>query len=159
MSIDVRPASDRDAELLARLNRPVQELHVAGRPDYFKRVDAGAVATWFRSMLRKPAVRAWIATFHGAPAGYILTVTYDRAENTFCGPRHFCEIDQIAVLSEFRRHGIARALVEQVRHEARSRAIAEVELTSWSFNNEAHAAFCALGFSPRIVRYGRTSSP
>jgi hypothetical protein len=43
-------------------------------------------------------------------------------------------------------------LVARVLGEARSQGL-EVELTSWAFNTDAHAAFRALGFSPMIVRF------
>ena len=42
-------------------------------------------------------------------------------------------------------------------HVSRSRGIRDVELSSWSFNTEAHAAFQALGFEPKVVRFGRAS--
>jgi ribosomal protein S18 acetylase RimI-like enzyme len=54
--------------------------------------------------------------------------------------------------------GIARALVEHVLEDARSRAIDDVELTAWCFNTEAHEAFQALGFRQKVVRFGRKSS-
>ena len=109
-------------------------------------------------MLQKPAVRAWIAESDGSAAGYALTIIHDRSENAFSFGRRFCEIDQIAVALPFRRRGIARALVERVLEDARSRGISDVELTSWSFNTDAHHAFHALGFTPKVVRFGRQSS-
>jgi ribosomal protein S18 acetylase RimI-like enzyme len=156
MTTRVRQAGAGDAELLADLNRSVQELHVAHRPDYFKTADAIAVAGWFRSKLKDSDVRAWIAEWDGSVVGYALTITYDRPENAFGFARRFCEIDQIAVSPAFRRRGIARALVERVLEDARLRAIADVELTSWCFNTEAQDAFRALGFIGKVVRFGRT---
>lgn len=147
MTTSVRQASGSDVDALVVLNRFVQELHVARRPDYFKHVDERSVADWFRSMLWNSAVRAWIAESEGSPVGYALTVTRDRPENAFCSARRFCEIDHIAVSPAFRRRGIARALVERVLEDARLRAIPDVELTSWYFNADAHDAFRAPGFT------------
>lgn len=158
MTTCVRLANHRDVELLVTLNQVVQELHVAARPDYFKQVDAREVAAWFRSRLQKDTVRAWIAEYKGSLAGYALTQTFDRAENTFCSARRFCEIDQIAVAPAFRRCGVARALAQHVLDDARARGIPEVELTSWSFNHQAQAAFRALGFVPNVLRFGRASA-
>jgi ribosomal protein S18 acetylase RimI-like enzyme len=153
--VTVRQACAGDEETLAGLNRAVQELHLAHRPDGFKQADAVVVAGWFRAMLENPAVRAWIAEWDGAAVGYVLTMVYDRPENPFAFARRFCEIDQIGVAPEFRRRGVARSLVERVLEDARLREIPDVELTSWYFNTEARDAFRALGFTEKVVRFGR----
>ena len=155
--INVRQADRSDAELLSQLNRFVQELHFTRMPQRFKPPETGAIAEWFRSMMENPAARAWIAEAEGAAVGYIIAVTHDRPETPFCFRRVYCEIDQIAVSPEFRKEGVAKALVERVLAEARSSGIQDIELNSWSFNTEAHDAFAALGFIPQIVRFNRTS--
>lgn len=156
MIITVRQGKEGDAEVLADLNSFVQELHVAHVPQRFKPSETVAIAEWFRTMIRNPDCRAWIAEAEGLPAGYALTVTYDRPENPFCFGRVYCEIDQIGVSPEFRRKGVARSLIERVLYEARSSGVRDVELNSWSFNAEAHDTFRALGFRPQIVRFGRS---
>ncbi len=156
MMISVRRAGRGDAELLAGLNAFVQELHSARMPDRFKPADPFAAAEWFRTMMEDPRARAWMAEVEGTPAGYVLSVCYDRAENPFCFRREYCEIDQISVVPEFRRRGVARALVGAVLAEARSNGIVEIVLNSWSFNAGAHEAFRALGFAPEIVRFRLT---
>jgi len=155
MMISVRRADRSDAELLAKLNRFVQELHFTHMPQRFKPVETGEVEEWFRSMMENPAARVWIAEVEGTAVGYVLTVTYDRPETPFCFRRVYCEIDQISVSPEFRKKGLAKALVEHVLVEARSSGIQDIELNSWSFNTEAQDAFGALGFIPQIVRFNQ----
>jgi ribosomal protein S18 acetylase RimI-like enzyme len=160
--IAVRQASSDDVEALVVLNRSVQELHVIHQPDYFKNADPKSVADWFSSMLRNPAIRGWIAELESVPEtvpiGYALTIVHDRPEHPFRFAHRFCEIDQIAVSPAFRKSGVARALIERVLEDARLQAITDVELTSWCFNSDAHEAFRALGFTQKIVRFGRKSS-
>jgi GNAT superfamily N-acetyltransferase len=151
--ISVRQAHRSDAELLAKLNLFVQELHCMRMPQRFKPVETGAVAEWFGSMMENPTALAWIAEAEGIAVGYVLAVTYDRPETPFCFRRVYCEIDQISVSPEFRKKGVAKALVKCVLAEARSSGIQDIELNSWSFNTEAHDAFGALGFIPQIVRF------
>ena len=157
MTIAVRQGGESDAEILANLNCFVQELHVTNAPQRFKPVETVEVAEWYRKMLQNPDCRAWIAEADGLPVGYALTVFYDRPENPFCFRRVYCEIDQISVSPDYRRKGVARALIERALAEARAIGIRDVELNSWSFNTEAHNAFRALGFRPQIVHFSRTS--
>jgi diamine N-acetyltransferase len=156
--IEIRQAGDGDIAALVNLNRFAQELHFMNMPQRFKPMDAEAVSGWFRSMLDNPDARVWIVESAGSPVGYVLAVTYDRPENPFCHRRRFCEIDQIAIAPGFRKKGLARALVERVLVDARSRGIRDVELNSYCFNSEAHAAFVALGFRRQTVRFSRTIS-
>lgn len=156
MVIRVRQGGEGDAEILADLNRFVQQLHVTNAPQQFKPVETVEVAGWYGKMLQNHDCRAWIAEADGLPVGYALTVYYDRPENPFCFRRVYCEIDQISVSPEFRRKGVATTLVKRVVAEARAIGIRDIELNSWSFNTEAHETFRALGFRPQIVRFSRT---
>ena len=158
MATQVREATGADVAILAHLNRAVQDLHVNNLPGYFKPANEAAVAQWFSSQLENPDCRTWIAEIDGAPAGYILTNICIKPENALRVAIRFCEIDQIAVARQFRLRGVARALVERVLEHARAQWISEVELTSWSFNTEAHEAFRALGFTEKILRFGRNIS-
>lgn len=156
--ISVRRAGEEDAELLAELYGFVHDPHLDRRPERFKPTDPGEVAEWFRSRLRKPTVRAWIAESEGAAIGYVLATTYDRAETPFRYPRVICQMDQLAVTPEFRRRGVARKLIDRVLADARARGIQDVEGNSWYFNTAAHDMLRAFGFDIQILRFSRTIS-
>src|SRR5690606_30212891 len=111
------------------------------------------VAESFRSKLRSQGVRAWIASVGRVEVGYAVTVLRERPANALCLARQYYELDEIGVAPAHRRQGVARALVERVVSEAKSRGVPDVELTSWAFNSAAHDAFRALGFQPMIVRF------
>ena len=153
MLVTIRNAEDRDAGLLAELGRSVLEMHVAALPAYFRHAEPRALADAFRSKLERPEVRAFIANLGEVPVGYAVSAFRERPENAVCLARRVLEIDEIAVSPNYHRRGVARALVEHVRAEARSQGVSEVELTCWVFNTDAHAAFQALDFWPTIVRY------
>lgn len=108
-------------------------------------------------MLRNHGVRVWVAELECVPVGYALTILHERPDNPFRFAHRFCEIDQIAVSPAFRRRGVARALIERVLEDSRLHAIADVELTSWCFNSDAHEVFRAFGFTQKVMRFGRKS--
>jgi GNAT superfamily N-acetyltransferase len=153
MMATIRAAVIGDEEILARLNSFVQDLHVQRRPDHFKQTHLPELVAWYRSLLERTTARIWIAQEQGRPVGYVLAVFQHVPANPFTQTRDWCEIDQIAVDSNYRRRGIARSLVLKAIAEARAEGIQRVEAASWSFNEETHEVFRRLGFTPKTVRF------
>ncbi|MHB1313328.1 MAG: GNAT family N-acetyltransferase [Gemmatimonadaceae bacterium] len=158
LPIVIRRATLADVSDLAELNRTVQALHAAQRPDHFRESDAETIAGWFADTLSSAEARAWIAEADGKPVAYLLATIKNRAEGPFTRARQFVEVDQIAVLPAHRRQGVARRLVDAVAEDAKIRHLGELELSSWQFNAEAHAAFRALGFEEQLTRFRRPGS-
>jgi GNAT superfamily N-acetyltransferase len=156
--ISVRQAGEGDVELLAELYRLVHEVHLNRMPERFKPVETGAVSEWFRSMIPKPAVRAWIAESEGSAVGYVLAVVQDRPETLFRYRRVVYHLEQIAVAPAFRRTGVARELIDCVVADARERGVQDLEGNSWFFNTGAHDLVLSLGFHVQIIRFSRTVS-
>jgi GNAT superfamily N-acetyltransferase len=153
LKASIRSVNSGDVAALAVLNAEVQELHFASRPDEFKPVHVDEIAQWFVQLLQNPAARLWGAEVDGALVGYVVVLVREKPENPFCSARKWWDIDQMGVGAGSRRAGIGRALVEQVVSEARARGIANVELNSWAFNQEAHRAFARMGFVAKAVRF------
>lgn len=153
MTASIRPAVIGDEALLADLNRFVQDLHLAKRPDHFRATQSEESARWYRLLLEKPTTRAWIAEEDGVPVGYLLALVHEVPENPFVHARRWCEIDQLAVDPSWRRTGVARALVLHAVSAARAEGIGRIEATSWSFNDGAHEVFRRSGFVPKIIRF------
>jgi ribosomal protein S18 acetylase RimI-like enzyme len=155
--INIRDAEEQHVNLLTDLSRFVHDIHVEAHPAYFKPFELAVIAESFRSRLKDPNVRACIASVGDMPVGYVVIVLRERPEDARCLARRFYEIEELAVSALHRQRGVARALIEHVLREARSRGIHGVELTSWAFNATGRAAFEALGFLPMVVRFRRES--
>jgi ribosomal protein S18 acetylase RimI-like enzyme len=157
MSVTIRAAVLGDEQCLAVLNGFVQDLHVAKRPDNFKPCTQAEVVEWFQGRLQNTSARIWIAEEDETPVGYVLTMAQEWAGNPFCRSRRWCEIDHIAVAPDFRRRGVASALIQKALTTADADGLTEVELCSWSFNAEAQALFRKFGFEPKILRWERST--
>jgi diamine N-acetyltransferase len=153
MVFAIRDATVEDIEVLVELNRSVHDLHLAALPRYFKQAAPDAVAELFRSRLDRVDIRVWIASTDGKAVGYAVSALRERPENALCLARRFFEVEEIGVARGHREKGVARALIERAIAEARSKGIPDLELTSWAFNVDAHAAFRALGFQPMVMRF------
>jgi ribosomal protein S18 acetylase RimI-like enzyme len=141
----IRRAGPGDAALLRTLNREVQALHAAAWPRRFKAVvdDDGP----FAAMLAEPETRVFIAAVRGEPAGYCSITVQRRPENAFTNASATVYIDQIAVLSAYRQHGVGAALIKQAKALARELAADRVALDVWKFNDTAQRFFAGQGFS------------
>jgi ribosomal protein S18 acetylase RimI-like enzyme len=128
---------------------------VDARPDFFRVAPPNEAAAWLTSLADAPDSKIWLAESDGCPVGYVLAYFHERTGRPFSHPRRWCEIDQIAVVPDQRRRGMARALVQAVLDEARHRGIRDIELSSWSFNVEAHETFRRLGFKAKLIRFER----
>lgn len=155
MPLSIRAAAPADAGLLARLNAAVQDLHRERRPDWFSSTDPTEVAAWFGVQLTEPGACGWIAEVDDVPAGYVLALPRTRDANPFGPAQRWLELDQIAVLPAYRRHGVGRALVGRVVEHAGEVGLTTIELSSWAFNTEAHRVFAAAGFAVRVMRFER----
>jgi GNAT superfamily N-acetyltransferase len=153
VTITVRRAIPEDAEALVALQREVQDLHLQSRPDQFKATTDDVVARWFGRLLESADTQVWVALSAGNVVGNAVAMQKHRAEHTFSPARAWCEVDQIVVTQAHRRQGIARALLQAIVRDAHAKGIVEIELSSWSFNTEAHRAFEAFGFVPKLVRF------
>ena len=155
LGFEIRTAHTSDAACLVRLNADVHARHVRERPEFFRATDSGELAEWFSALLGKSTTRCWIASVDAQPAGYLLMREHQRAATVFCLARHWHEIEQVGVESQFRRRGIGRALLETALAAAAATGARDIEIASWSFNRDAHALFERCGFGPRLLRFDR----
>lgn len=153
MSIAIRRATRGDEAALVELNSFVQTMHADSVPSLFKKPDPNEFFAWFESVLGQENVQVWLAEEEGKGVGYVSVSWQERVENPFCHKRRYLEIDAIAVRADKQRIGVGRQLIEHVLKIAIAEGIPEVELSCWSFNQGAQAAFGRLGFSPRWTRF------
>lgn len=153
MSVLVRIAEPSDGPALVRLIDVVQALHVARRPETFRRVPEPEIADWLKAAFQNPAIKIWIAEVDGTVCGYLLSLIRKQADNPFVYDRTWLELDQICVDAAQRQRGVAKALVAAAMAHADAHGFRDVELSTWAFNDDAQRAFAKLGFAPKVVRF------
>jgi GNAT superfamily N-acetyltransferase len=153
VNISVRPAAESDVDVIADLNASVQDLHVEHEPGFFKSADIGEVRLWFADFLAGPGNRAWLAYDAAVPIGYATVEVKRRQNSPFSPERRWFEVDQVVVLSPYRRRGVATALLKEVLSAAIAEGVDDLELSTWHFNSGAVQAFSKLGFRPTKQRF------
>ena len=158
MTVVIRSAEVGDIDVLTQLLGEVQDLHVANRPETFRVLVANEIAEMLRACLENPSANLWVADVDGVARGYLAVVVRQTPQGPYSFERTWMELDSVGVHRDYRRQGVARALVKAALAHAEGAGIREVELASWAFNEGAHAAFRKLGFVPKIVRFEFSSS-
>jgi RimJ/RimL family protein N-acetyltransferase len=155
MSVTVRRAEASDVPAMAALNDDVQRLHIAARPDHFVPSSTTAISQAMERALGDSNLKFWVAELDARIAGYAIVRVRSTEPGQYLQGRLWWEIDQIGVDAGARERGLARALVDAIARAAADAAVASLELTCWSFNAEARAAFEKLGFAPKMLRMER----
>lgn len=95
---------------------------------------------------------AFVAVLDSEFAGYVILSPWVRRG----GPdMPYVNIDDIAVLPEFRRTGVARALLRHVTALSDYRDWDSLQANVWAPNTASAALFASEGFTPACVRYRR----
>ena len=148
----IRHATVTDLPALVALNRIVHAAHAAAVPGTFQQDPPDpVVAAAFKSALEAPSAY-WLLAEDEQAAGFLSAEFRQRPETWYMIPHRVCYISGIVVLPQFRRQGIARALLAALQREASLRGVTRIELDVWSFNAEARSAFGKLGFRSVMER-------
>jgi GNAT superfamily N-acetyltransferase len=149
----IRRAEPGDVKAIAELMCDVQDLHVAARPEHFKPSELSAMQARAERKLTAIDTKCFVAELEGQIIGYATALRRTRTENPLSIPSDYCAIDEISVTPTHRRRGAATALLHAIADDAHASGLAQVELSSWAFNESAHRAFAAAGFVPKTITF------
>lgn len=153
MSVEVRQAGESDANLLSLLNRDVQALHAGALPERFKPPGPDTFPPEeVRRILLEPRNLIFVAEIDGTPAGYAWAEFVHVAESPLRRAWDEVHLHHISVHPDFRRRGVAAALLDRVKESGRAQGIHLVTLQAWFFNENTRAFFRRQGFVPYMER-------
>ncbi|QDU26840.1 putative acetyltransferase [Anatilimnocola aggregata] len=142
----IRKATVSDAPALAALNQGMQEMHAQAFPDRFRRdTPAETMERAVAAMIQSPS-SYWLVAEEDRPVAFLSAEFRDREESWCLVPHRICYLAGIMVSPRFRRQGIARLLLAELKREAEARGANWIDLDIWAFNEQAREAFASLGF-------------
>ena len=147
MSIEVRPAKREELEQVNELRGMVNDVHVQGRPDIFRPGFNEALRRHVYDEFDDENTGILVALSGGEICGFATVQYIRRPESPYCFARDFYRVEEFGVDPAFRRKGVATALVEYMKADAKARGFARVELDVWAFNEGALAFYEAAGFT------------
>jgi len=144
--MEIRQATKQDIPQLISLNQEVQSIHVRLFPEVFGRVEKEEVEKWFCEILDNQSTIVLVAEDEEALVAYIIFRKQIRPAHVFRNERECGYIDQVCVTELYRRRGILKAFMNEVKGIAKKWELDRIELDVWSDNAEAKKAFIACGF-------------
>ena len=151
MFIEVRPARRDELERVNRLRRQVNELHVQGRPGHFRPGFGEELQGHVYERFEADQSDVLVALADGEIAGFATVQYVHRPEGPYTLPLDYYHVEEFGVDAAFRRRGVATALVDYMKRDARKRGLPRLDLDMWSFNQGAMAFYEAAGFTPYRV--------
>lgn len=147
--MEIRKLTAADYDQLIVLYNGLDALHVQARPDYFVPREKEAVypRDAFLHNLDYPGGLE-LGAFDGETLVGVVRATLWEDSGMVKGLKWVC-LDDIYVLPEQRRRGIAAALFAEVEAWAKEQGAARLELHAWDFNKGAIAMYEAMGMAPQ----------
>ena len=147
-NIEVRPARREELDRVNELRRMVNDLHVAGRPAHFRPGFNSALQGHLYEQFDQPErFGVLVGLVDGGIAGFATVQYVHRPEGPYTLPLDFYHVEEFGVDAAHRRRGVASALVEYMKQDARKRGFKRIDLDVWGFNGDALAFYEAAGFA------------
>ena len=148
MAVNVRPAKQEELARVNELRRMVNELHVAGRPAHFKPGFGPELQGHLAEQSSQPErFGVLVALEDGEVAGFASVQYVHRLEGPYTLPLDYYHVEEFGVDAAHRRRGVATALVEYMKADAKARGFTRLDLDVWAFNDSALAFYEAAGFT------------
>ena len=146
--MELRKLTSADyAEMLA-LYKALDEFHVEARPDYFVHRDEVYPREAYEANLANPiCFDAGVFDEQGRMIGLVGATLWNES-GMVKGVKTVC-LDNIYVLPEYRRRGIAAKLFNAVEQWAKEQGAVRLDLHTWGFNKDAISLYRAMGMTPQ----------
>lgn len=144
--INVRYAKREELEAVNRIRKQVNDVHVKGRPDIFREDGWQDIGPHIYTRFDEDNSGVIVATKENEIVGFATVQYIDKPESVYNRERKFYRIEEFGVDENHRRKGIATALVDFTKEDAKERGYDKIELDMWEFNAGALAFYESVGF-------------
>ncbi len=145
--MEIRRLTQQDYEQFFPLYQQLDAMHIQARPDYFvHREDLYPRETFLHNLQYPGCVD--FGAFAGEKLVGIAGATLWNESGMVKGLKTVC-LDNIFVLPEYRRRGIAARLFGEIEAWAREQGAVRLDLHTWEFNQGAIALYREMGMTPQ----------
>ena len=141
----VRYAKREELESVNKIRKQVNEVHVKGRPDLFREDGWQFIEPFAYTRFDEENSGVIVAAIEDEIVGFAVVQYIVRPESPYNKEQKYFHIEEFGVNEDHRRKGIATAMIDFVKQEARKRGFKKIELDMWEFNQDALAFYESAG--------------
>ena len=147
--MEIRKLTESDYHMVIELYKELDEMHVQARPDYFVHREKEIIypKNAFLQNLAHPDVLQ-MGVFDQEQLVAVVRATLWEESGMVKDVKTVC-LDNIYVLPDYRRKGIATKLFAEVELWAKAKGALRLDLWTWDFNRNAIAMYQAMGMTPQ----------
>ena len=146
METVVRPALESELCRINELRREVNELHVQGKPEQFRPGFCGALQMRLYEQFFSDDCIVLAALREGEVCGFAVVEIVSRPETPYNNAQRLYRVDEFGVGEGYRRQGVATALVDYMKADAKAKGFGRIDLDMWEFNQGALRFYEQAGF-------------
>ncbi|OMP66350.1 GNAT family N-acetyltransferase [Domibacillus epiphyticus] len=135
-----------DYEMIAKLNKPVHDIHSKFYPEYYKEYSENAAKEFFKKIINIESFIFLILEDRNQTLGYVWIEIRNYPEIAFNKGYKAVYVQQISIIESQRNKGYGAKLMEEVYNIAKSMNIGIIELDYWVENQDAKDFYKKLGF-------------
>lgn len=140
----IRNLTINDYEAVKNIISELHKMHLENRPDFYLENECPITLKEYKSLLKKKEKVGISFVVNNKIAGICLATIKNRIEKSVY-------IDDIYVLSDYRRQGIATKLFEQIKKISKDMGAKSIDLTVWQFNKSAFDFYKSLGMKEQRI--------
>lgn len=141
----VRYAKREELESVNKIRKQVNEVHVKGRPDLFREDGWQFIEPFVYTKFDEENSGVIVAAIEDEIVGFAVVQYIVRPESPYNKEQKYFHIEEFGVNEDHRRKGIATAMIDFVKEDARKRGFKKIELDMWEFNQDALAFYESAG--------------
>ncbi len=137
----VRYAKREELESVNNIRKQVNEVHVKGRPDIFREDGWQFIEPFVYTRFDEENSGVIVADVEDEIVGFAVVQYIVRPESPYNKERRYSHIEEFGVDEKHRRKGIAAAMIDFIKEDAKNRGFKRIELDMWEFNDGALAFY------------------
>lgn len=141
----IRYAKREELEAVNKIRKQVNEVHVKGCPDIFREDGWQLIAPFIYTRFDEENSGVIVAAIEDEIVGFAVVQYIVKPESPFNKERRYFHIEEFGVDENHRRKGIATAMIDFAKEDARKCGFKKIELDMWEFNSGALAFYESAG--------------
>lgn len=146
LNIEVRYAKREELETVNKIRREVNDVHVSGRPDIFVSGFCQELSDHIYTLYDESDNKVIAAFSEDVICGFATVCYIVKSRSPYSLDRKIYQVEEFGVLKEYRRRGVATAMIEFIKQDAQRIGYDRIELDMWEFNSSALKFYEAVGF-------------